>query len=286
MPGAAEVYTTGGNVAFGFDATVWGACGSLVAPALSRSAVRPDDEKQAVPPLTSMCEDDAMSSADPVSVLLADDERLIRAGLGLILEAEPDIRVVGEAADGYQAVERARALHPDVVLMDVRMPAMDGIDATRILASESQQSERQARVLILTTFNENDAVQAALRAGASGFILKSSAPRDVCEAIRAVARGAGWLDPDVTLSIFQELARHPEAALPGVEELNVLTSREREVLVALATGMSNAQIASKFSVSEGTVKTHMHRMYMKLGVSGRTQAAAVAYKCGLIERGS
>ncbi len=218
-------------------------------------------------------------------VVLVDDEALVRAGLALLLESEPDMVVVGEAGDGRAGVELVAGLQPDVVVMDVRMPVMDGVEATRILASEEFNAGRREAipVLILTTFNEDDAVHAALRAGASGFILKNSAPRILASAIRALAEGAGWLDPNVTRKLLEEFASRPEPFLPTPAELAQLTRREREVLAAIARGMNNAEVAGTLFLSEATVKTHVHRILMKLGVADRAQAVAVAYRLGLVK---
>lgn len=218
-------------------------------------------------------------------VVLVDDETLIRAGLALLLESEPDMVVVGEAGDGRAGVEVVAGLQPDVVVMDIRMPVMDGVAATRILTSEEFNAGRREAipVLILTTFNEDEAVHAALRAGASGFILKNSAPRILASAIRALADGAGWLDPNVTRKLLEEFSNRPEPFLPTPAELDELTRREREVLAAIAVGMNNTQIAAKLFLSEATVKTHVHRILMKLGVADRAQAVAAAYRLGLVK---
>jgi DNA-binding NarL/FixJ family response regulator len=218
-------------------------------------------------------------------VVLVDDEALIRAGLALLLESEPDMMVVGEAGDGRAGVEVVAGLQPDVVVMDIRMPVMDGVAATRILTSEEFNAGRREAipVLILTTFNEDEAVHAALRAGASGFILKNSAPRILASAIRALAEGAGWLDPNVTRKLLDEFSNRPDPFLPTPAEFDQLTRREREVLAAMAAGMNNTQIAAKLFLSEATVKTHVHRILMKLGVADRAQAVAAAYRSGLVK---
>ncbi|MEO6530396.1 MAG: response regulator transcription factor [Specibacter sp.] len=230
----------------------------------------------------------AVTAGEPegrLRVVLVDDESLIRAGLALLLDAEPDIVVVGEAGDGRTGVETVAGLRPDVVVMDVRMPVMDGVTATRILTSEEFNAGGRAAipVLILTTFNDDEAVHAALRAGASGFILKNSAPRTLASAIRALAEGAGWLDPNVTRKLLEEFSSRPEPILPTRAELNRLTPREREVLAAIALGMNNAEVAGKLFMSEATVKTHVHRIFMKLGVADRAQAVAAAYRLGLVK---
>lgn len=226
----------------------------------------------------------AGEAAGRLRVVLVDDEALIRAGLALLLESESDIVVVGEADDGRAGVEMLAGLRPDVVVMDVRMPVMDGVTATRIITSEEfNAGGRDAiPVLILSTFNEDEAVHAALRAGASGFILKNSAPRILASAIRALARGAGWLDPNVTHKLLEEFSNRPEPLIPTPAELEVLTPREREVLAAIARGMNNAEVARRLFLSEATVKTHVHRILMKLGVADRAQAVAAAYRSGLV----
>ena len=217
-------------------------------------------------------------------VVLIDDEALIRAGLALLLESEPDMVVVGEAGDGRTGVEMVAGLRPDVVVMDVRMPVMDGVSATKMLTSAEFNAGGRAAVpvLILTTFNEDEAVHAALRAGASGFILKNSAPRILASAIRALAQGAGWLDPNVTLKLLEEFSNTPDTVFPTPAELESLTPREREVLAAVARGMTNAEVAGKLFLSEATVKTHVHRIFVKLGVADRAQAVAAAYRLGLV----
>lgn len=224
-------------------------------------------------------------AASPLRVVLVDDEALIRAGLTLLLESESDIVVVGEAGDGRAGIELIAGLQPDVVVMDVRMPVMDGVAATRILTSEEFNAGRgdPAPVLILTTFNEDEAVHAALRAGASGFILKNSAPKILASAIRALADGAGWLDPHVTRKLLEDFSNRPDPLLPTSAELDGLTRREREVLAAIAQGMNNAEVAGKLFLSEATVKTHVHRILMKLGVTDRAQAVAAAYRWGLVK---
>jgi DNA-binding NarL/FixJ family response regulator len=216
-------------------------------------------------------------------VLLADDQALIRAGVVMLLETEPDIEVVGQAENGVQAVELARALEPDVVLMDVRMPEMDGVEATRqITADAFTGGGRSIVVLILTTYRVDEAVYAALRAGASGFLLKDSAPQEMVTAVRALHNGDGWLDPAVTKSLITEFAARPEPDGPRPAEVAALTARECEVLVLAAQGLSNTEIAHRLYVGEATVKTHIGRVLMKLGVRDRVQAVVVAYQSGLV----
>ncbi|MEX5261793.1 response regulator [Kocuria sp. CPCC 205263] len=221
----------------------------------------------------------------PVRVLLVDDEAMVRSGLAMLLTAEPDLIVVGEAADGAEAVEETARLQPDVVVMDVRMPVTDGVAATRVLTSDTflDRVPNVPAVLVLTTFDEDAAVHAALRAGASGFILKSSAPKVLADAVRSLARGGGWLDPDVTRRLLTEFGRGPDPSAPSPERLQQLTRREREVLVAVAHGLTNSEIARRLFLSEATVKTHVHRIFLKLGVSERAQAVTAAFKSGLVK---
>ena len=217
-----------------------------------------------------------------ISVLLADDQAMVRAGFRLILSAEPDITVAGEAADGVQAVAAARRLRPDVTLMDVRMPRLDGIAATRQLL---ESGLAPTRVVVLTTFDVDSHVYDALRAGASGFLLKNAPPEDLVQAIRVVAAGAALLDPAVTRRVIEEFARNP-ATGPPPAEVNRLTDRELEVLHLVAHGLSNAEIAATLVVSEATVKTHVARMLDKLRLRDRVQAVVYAYEHGLVRPGT
>ena len=211
------------------------------------------------------------------SVLVADDQDLVRAGLRTILERRDGIDVLGEAADGREAVREARRLRPDVVLMDVRMPVLDGIAATRELAGSP------CRVLMLTTFDLDEYVYDALRAGASGFLLKDAPPDRLVEAIRAVAGGDVLLAPSITRRLVERYAgERGRAAPPGLDEL---TAREREVLVLIARGLSNAEIAATLVVSTPTVKTHVGRVFLKLGLRDRAQAVVAAYEAGLVRAG-
>jgi DNA-binding NarL/FixJ family response regulator len=223
-------------------------------------------------------------------VLVVDDQHLVRTGFRLILEAEDDIEVVGEAEDGKQAVKLGRRLAPDVVLMDVRMPEMDGIEATRrLLALEDPESgsaraSASVHVLMLTTFDLDEYIYAALRHGASGFLLKDTPPEDLVRAIRIVARGDALLAPSVTRTLISEFAR--SAPQPSVRpELDLLTNREREVLMHVARGLSNAEIASELILGEATIKTHLTRLLAKLGLRDRVQAVVLAYESGLIVPG-
>jgi DNA-binding NarL/FixJ family response regulator len=213
------------------------------------------------------------------SVLLADDDRLTRTGLRLIVESDPDITVVGEAADGQEAIHLARALRPDVVVMDIRMPGVDGLQATqRIL----EGAEDGSRVLILTTFELDEYVFGALRAGASGFLLKRSAPEVLIEGIKVVAAGEALLSPSVTRRLIEEFAAHGIPSVSTATSLQSLTEREREVLALVGAGLSNQEMAARLFISEATVKTHVKRILMKLGLRDRVQAVVVAYETGLV----
>ncbi|SDT77784.1 response regulator [Actinoplanes derwentensis] len=211
-----------------------------------------------------------------VSVLLVDDQRLVRTGFRVILEMEDGIVVVGEAADGTQAVEMALRLRPDVVLMDVEMPGMDGLEATRRIAAGGGPS-----VLILTTFDRDDYLFAALRAGASGFLLKNGTPEDLTEAVRVIAAGEALLAPAVTRRVISTFTT---GGTPGIR-LDQLTPREHEVLVQLAGGATNAEIAAALRLGETTVKTHVSRVLMKIGARDRTQAVVLAYELGVVVPG-
>ncbi|MGI5380436.1 response regulator [Streptomyces sp. CA-251387] len=222
-----------------------------------------------------------------IRLLLADDEPLVRAGLAMLLDAEDDLIVVGESGDGAHTVELAARLRPDVIVMDVRMPpgTDGGVVATRRLADDGffDDGERAAAVLVLTTFNDDDAVHAALRAGACGFMLKSSAPGELVAAVRAVAKGDAWLHPAVTRKLLAEFAVRPDAVQSAPDTLQRLTPRECEVLVLVAHGLSNDDVAAHLVVSRATVRTHLGRILAKLGLDSRAQAVAVAYKSGLVQ---
>jgi DNA-binding NarL/FixJ family response regulator len=215
-------------------------------------------------------------------VLIADDQALVRAGFRRLLELE-GIQVVGEAGDGVEAVDMARRLRPSVVLMDIRMPRLDGIEATRRLVSSDGDA---IRVLILTTFGLDDYVYEALRAGASGFMLKDAPPEELLAAIEVVGRGDALIAPSVTRSVIEEFVRRSPAASEPPVVLDDLTPREREVLELLARGLSNAQIAERLVVSDGTVKTHVAHVLAKLRLRDRVQAVILAYECGLITVGN
>jgi DNA-binding NarL/FixJ family response regulator len=218
-----------------------------------------------------------------VRVLLADDQALVRTGFRMILGEEPSIGVVGEAADGLEAVELARGLRPDVVLMDIRMPGIDGIEATRRILA--QPLDPPVRVLILTTFDLNEYVYEALRAGASGFLLKDVPAEQLAAAVHVVASGEALLAPSVTRRLIEEFSRQAPAPAPP-PEIDELTARELEVFRLVARGMSNAEIAAHLVVSEATVKTHVARMLMKLGLRDRIQAVVLAYETGLVQPGA
>lgn len=209
-----------------------------------------------------------------VTVVLADDHAAIRAGLRMLLESSGEVQVIGEAADGAAALRQARALRPDVVVMDVRMPRVDGLAATASVVAETDSA-----VLVLTTFDLDEYVLGALSAGASGFLLKSAGGDDLIRAVRAVAEGDAVLDPKVTRAVISALPR--AAAEPEAVDLSALTDRERDVLAGLGDGLSNQQIARRLDIGEATVKTHVSRVLMKLGVQSRVQAAVIAAQTGL-----
>jgi DNA-binding NarL/FixJ family response regulator len=224
-------------------------------------------------------------AASPIRVLLVDDQPLLRTGFRMILETEPDIAVVGESGDGEAAVAAARALQPDVVLMDVRMPRMDGVQATRLITGAAR--DNAPRVLVLTTFDLDEYVVEALRAGASGFLLKDVPAEDLVDAIRVVATGEAVVAPSVMRRLLDQFAsRLPAANAPIPASLAILTERERQVLKLVARGLSNAEIAAELVVSETTVKTHVGNLLTKLGVRDRVQAAVYAYESGLVQPGA
>jgi DNA-binding NarL/FixJ family response regulator len=217
-----------------------------------------------------------------VRVLVVDDDKLMRAGLRAVFSSDDQIEVVGEAGDGRAAIDSARRLSPDVILMDVRMPEMDGITATR----EVLRSSPEARVVIVTTFEEDDYVFGALAAGASGFLLKRTGPEELIGAIKTVAAGDALLSPSVTRRVIERMARGMPVEEADEGRLEELTDRERQVLELLAEGLTNAEIATRLVIEESTVKTHVKRVLMKLNLRDRVQAVIFAYETGLIRPGS
>lgn len=218
-----------------------------------------------------------------VRILIADDQAVVRSGLRRIMDTDPGIEVIGEAVDGLAAVQAVARLDPHVVLMDIRMPRLDGIAATRrILAEQSEPP----RVLILTTFGLDEYVYEALRAGASGFLLKDAAPEDILAGVRAVAAGDALLDPAITPAVIGQFAALPTPRQDLIDQVGELTAREREVLALMACGRSNAEIARELIVSEGTVKTHVGRVLRKLGLRDRIQAVIFGYESGLVQPGT
>ena len=216
-----------------------------------------------------------------IRVLVADDQGMVRSGFSILLNAQPDIEVVGEAVNGQEALSRAAELRPDVILMDVRMPVVDGLQATR----QSATADGAPKVLILTTFDLDDYVYEALRSGASGFLLKDASASELAEAVRVVAAGDALLAPGVTRRLIAEFARQGAPRAASRKHLDGLTDRETEVLGLVARGMSNAEIAAHLVVAEQTIKTHVSRVLMKLTLRDRAQAVVFAYECGLIRPG-
>ena len=224
---------------------------------------------------------------EPIRVLIADDEDLVRSGLSLMLGSQPGIAVAGDAADGAQAVAQAQRLRPDIVLMDIRMPGMDGLQATARItaAADDTGAGHQVRVIILTTFEQDEYVYEALRAGASGFLLKRTRPEDLIEAIRVVANGDALLAPSVTRRLIAHFAHRPTTATATAAQLSLLTERERDVLIEIAGGLSNTEIARRLFVGEQTVKTHIKHIFTKLDLRDRAQAVVFAYETGLVRAG-
>jgi DNA-binding NarL/FixJ family response regulator len=216
-----------------------------------------------------------------ISVLIADDQALVRGGFRMILEHEADIEVVGEAATGREAVEQARLRKPDVVLMDVRMPGMNGIDATRELLGKAGAP----RVLMLTTFDLDEYVYEAMRAGASGFMLKNAPPEELATAVRTIAAGDALLAPTITRRLIEQYVSRPRFGADGSDVARELSERELEVLRQIARGLSNAEIAGELFLSEATVKTHVNRILTKLDLRDRVQAVVLAYETGLVRPG-
>jgi len=221
-------------------------------------------------------------SSDQLRVAIADDQALVRAGFRLILETEEGIEVVAEASDGEEAISAVRRLRPDVVLMDIRMPGMDGLEATRRILSDGAT----CRVIMLTTFDLDEYVYAALQAGASGFLLKDVSPEQLVAAVRMVSEGDALLAPSITRRLIERFVHRDTAAAAPPKELRSLTGREREVLLLMARGLSNSELAARLHLSEATVKTHVARIFSKLDLHDRVQAVVLAYESGLVQPGS
>ncbi|MFE2880050.1 response regulator [Streptomyces roseus] len=217
--------------------------------------------------------------ADPIKVMIADDQMMVRQGFTVLLNAQPDIEVVGQAVDGADAVAKVAAYGPDVVLMDIRMPGMGGIEATSVITAVPGSA---VKVLVLTTFDLDEYVYEALRAGASGFLLKDASADQLAEAVRVVAAGEALLSPNITKRLITEFSRLGAPRAPSKARIEELTERETEVLSLIAQGLSNAEIAAHLVVAEQTVKTHVGRILVKLGLRDRTQAAVFAYETGLV----
>jgi DNA-binding NarL/FixJ family response regulator len=228
-----------------------------------------------------------MTAAAPVRILIADDQALVRAGLATLLDSQPGLAVVGQAGTGEEAVQLARKLAPDVVLMDIRMPAVDGLTATRrIVAAGPAAGGQPVRVVVLTTYDLDEYVYEALRAGASGFLLKHAPPEELLLGVRAAADGGALLSPQVTRRLVAEFAARRPAALRRPRELDLLTAREQEVLGLVVRGLSNTEIAAALTVSPSTVKTHLAHVLDKLGLRDRVQVVVYGYEHGLVEPGN
>ena len=224
-----------------------------------------------------------MTDSAPIRVLVADDQALVRGGFHMLVDSAPDLEAVGEASNGIEAVSLARDTVPDVVLMDIRMPLMDGIEATRAIIADPKTED--TRIIILTTFDLDEYVYEALRAGASGFLLKDTDPEALLDAIRVVAGGEALLAPSVTRRLIAEFARRPAQVRASLSELEHLTEREREVFTLVAHGLSNGEIATELFISPATAKTHVSRVMMKLGARDRAQLVARAYVSGFVTAG-
>jgi DNA-binding NarL/FixJ family response regulator/two-component sensor histidine kinase len=224
-----------------------------------------------------------MTGGEPIRVVVADDQELVRTGFCVILEATDGITVVAEAANGAEAVQAAAEYHPDVILMDVRMPEMDGLEATRLITGGDRGGP--PRVVMLTTFDFDDYVYEALRSGASGFLLKDAPRHDLIAAIKVAAAGNALLAPSVTMRLIDAFARRPPETLPAPSRLASLTARERDILLRLARGLTNAEIAADLVVSEATVKSHVGNLLAKLGLRDRVQAVILAYETGIVRPG-
>ncbi len=227
----------------------------------------------------------AAAGSGSIKVVIADDQALVRGGFRILVDAAPGMEVLAEARHGAEAVELVRKHRPDVVLMDIRMPVMDGIDATREITSSEELAG--THVLVLTTFDLDDYVYGALRAGASGFLLKDTVPEELIAAIRTLAEGDALLAPSITRRLIQEFAQRPQVGLGGAADgLDELSAREREVLIEVAAGLSNADIGERLHISAATAKTHVSRLLMKLDAHDRAQLVMIAYESGLIVPGS
>ncbi len=222
---------------------------------------------------------------ETVRVLVADDQALVRGGILMVLAGDPQLEVIGEATNGAEAVALAGELRPDVVIMDLKMPGMDGIEATRAVVENSAGGDDLIKVLVLTTFNDDASVLGALRAGASGFLVKDEAPIHLIDAVLAIAAGNSWIDPTVTGQVIKALGEAPRVGAGSDARLSALTPREREVLVLMAHGMSNGDITKKLFLSEATVRTHVSRILMKTGSRDRTEAVVLAYQSRLVQPG-
>ena len=252
----------------------------------SLDRLRPDRTSWIGPELDRLTLVTASAADAPlVRVVVADDQALIRGGIVMVLGASPQIRVIGEATNGAEAVVLAGELRPDVVIMDLRMPGMDGIEATKALVDNTTGGDDVMKVLVLTTFNDDESVLGALRAGASGFLVKDEAPIHLIDAVLAIAAGNSWLDPSVTGQVIKAISEGPRVGVGADARLAALTPREREVLVLMAHGMSNGDITRKLFLSEATVRTHVSRILMKTGSRDRTEAVVLAYRSRLVQPG-
>ena len=220
-----------------------------------------------------------------IRILLVDDQALVRAGFRMILDAEPEMEVVGEASDGRDAIDQVRSLRPDVVLMDIRMPELDGLEASRRILADGVAGDEAPRILMLTTFDLDEYVYEALRAGASGFLLKDAPADELVHAVRVVAAGDALVSPSVMRRLIADFVRQPQPTRPPPVALDALTSREREVLRLVARGLSNAEISAALVVAPQTTKTHVGRILRKLDLRDRAQAVVAAYESGLIVPG-
>ena len=220
-----------------------------------------------------------------IRIMLVDDQAMVRAGFRMILESEDDFAVVGEAADGIEATEMVGRCRPDVILMDIRMPRMDGVEATARILADHPPDGSNPRILVLTTFDLDDYVYAVLRSGASGFLLKDAPAEQLIEAVRVVHRGDALLSPSVTRRLIEEVTRRPDPSLALVPGLDDLTERELEVLKLVARGLSNSEVAERLYLGEATIKTHLGRVLSKLNLRDRVQAVVLAYESGLVTPG-